>query len=170
MQKLMPYLRQTLSQSFIKQTLSDNLQIDPKLTDFLLRTVLKSQTSPTTTNKAMADFLALAGDGLAASYYPNQALTGAAPLTRTDPTVEFDWGFGTPDSTIINARPFSVRWSGFLFPQHTESYTFYVRAGDGVRLWVNGTLVIDPVNVQWKDQPIAEHSGTIPLTAGQHGC
>jgi hypothetical protein len=165
-QKLMPYLRQTLNQSFIKQTLSDNLQIDTKLTDLLLSTVLKSQTNPSTTN-AMADFLALAGDGLAASYFPNQALTGTASLKRTDPIVEFDWGFGTPDSTIFNARPFSIRWSGFLFPQYTEGYTFYVRTGDGVRLWVNGTLIIDPVNDQWKDQPIAEHSGTIALTTGQ---
>jgi hypothetical protein len=161
LERLMPYLRQTLSQGLIKQMLSDNLQLDPKLTNLLLGTVLESQMNPTT-QQAIADFLALAGDGLSATYFPNQTLTGPPALTQVHPTVDFNWGFGLPDPSI-SSKPFSVRWSGFVLPQYTEPYTFYVRAGDGVRLWVDDQLLID----QWADQSPTEHSGIIALTAGE---
>jgi hypothetical protein len=161
MRKLMPYLWQISSQSFVKQVLSDNLQLDPKTTDLLLTTVLNSQTGPTAT-KAMADFQALAGDGLSAEYFQNQSLADAPSLTRIDPMVDFSWGSGSPHRSIQPAA-FSVRWSGYLLPQYTETYTFYARVGDGVRLWVNDDLIID----EWRDQPPTDYSGKIELAAGQ---
>ncbi|HEY9845679.1 MAG TPA: PA14 domain-containing protein, partial [Candidatus Caenarcaniphilales bacterium] len=45
----------------------------------------------------------------------------------------------------------------------SETYTFYVTTDDGVRLWVNGKLLVD----NWVDQGPTERSGTIALTAGQ---
>jgi hypothetical protein len=47
--------------------------------------------------------------------------------------------------------------------QKSETYTFFVRADDGVRLWVNGQLLVN----QWKDQGTTEYSGSIALVAGQ---
>jgi hypothetical protein len=47
--------------------------------------------------------------------------------------------------------------------QKSETYTFYLRADDGLRLWVNGQLLVD----QWKDQGTTEYAGSIALTAGQ---
>ena len=161
MQRLMPYLQQAESKSFITQTLCDNLALNPELCALLLNTILNSQVSPGKAN-AMADFLALAGDGLAANYYPTIDLTGNPVATRTDPKVDYNWGFGVPD-VPIGARPFSVEWTGWVMPQYSESYTFYLRAGDGMRLWVNGQKVID----QWNDQQPTEASGAVALTAGQ---
>jgi len=76
--------------------------------------------------------------------------------------VNFDWGSGSPDASI-GADTFSARWMGQVQAQFTETYTFYTVSDDGVRLWVNGQLVVD----SWVDQGPTEHSGTIALSAGQ---
>ena len=169
-QAFMPYLQQVQSKSLITQTLCDNLGLNPTLGGLLLNTILNSQALPAPA-KAMADFLALVGDGLSAAYYPNKNLSGTAALTRIDATVNFNWGFLLSDLPI-QARPFSVRWTGFVMPQYSEEYTFYVRAGDGMRLWVNGQPVFTPL---WIDELPTEASGLTTdasgkptaLTAGQ---
>jgi hypothetical protein len=56
-----------------------------------------------------------------------------------------------------------VRWSGQVQAQYSQTYTFYARVNDGVRLWVGGKLLID----QWKEQTTTEYSGSIDLQAGQ---
>jgi len=163
-QALMPYLRRTQSEGLITQTLSDNLQIDPQLCTLLLKTVLNSQIPGKA--HAMEDFLALVGDGLTASYYSTVDLSGSPVLTRVDSTVDFSWGFaGFPDfpDPATPKLPFSAEWTGWVMPQYSETYTFYVRAGDGMRLWVNGQQLVN----SWVDEVPAETSGTIPLTAGR---
>jgi hypothetical protein len=101
------------------------------------------------------------GNGLKGQYYKDQALTTLG-LTRTDPSLNFDWGNGSPD-TAIPADHFSARWTGQIQPRYSETYTFYTTSDDGVRLWVNGQLVVD----NWTDHPATENSGTITLVAGQ---
>ncbi len=49
--------------------------------------------------------------------------------------------------TGIGADTFSVRWSGQVSPRYSQTYTFSTTSDDGVRLWVNGALLID----QWND-------------------
>jgi len=101
------------------------------------------------------------GDGLKAEYFDNADFT--APIkTRVDPKVNFDWSYNSALDGM-GAESFSIRWSGQVQALLTENYTFYARADDGVRLWVNGRLLID----QWKSQGATEYSGTIALTAGQ---
>jgi hypothetical protein len=105
-----------------------------------------------------------AGAGLTGAYYSNQQKTFYNPptLTRIDPTVNFDWGSGSPASGI-SADHFTVLWTGGVQPQFNETYTFYTTTDDGVRLWVNGRLIID----EWVDQSATEWSGAIPLQAGR---
>ena len=86
---------------------------------------------------------------------------GSPVLTRTDATVDFDWGGGSPDASISSDH-FSARWTGQVQPQFSETYTFYTNTDDGVRLWVDGKLLIDT----WQDQGPTEWSGTIDLSAG----
>ena len=99
------------------------------------------------------------GTGLNGEYYDNMNFTQRR-LTRTDATVNFDWGSGSPNAAI-GADTFSARWTGQVQPQFSETYTFYTRTDDGVRLWVNGQLLVD----KWVDQGPTEWSGTIALTA-----
>ena len=72
------------------------------------------------------------------------------PVTakRTEPNIDYNWNSGAPGPVGIAATHFSVRWTGAVIPTTTESYTFYTITDDGVRLWINGTLVID----HWPDQ------------------
>ncbi|MNB80314.1 PA14 domain protein [compost metagenome] len=101
------------------------------------------------------------GAGLKGEYYSNMNLTGLQ-LTRLDETVNFNWGEGSPINSIPIDK-FSVRWTGSIQPLFSETYTLNVVTDDGVRLWVDGKLLIDSWVIQ-----AGERVGTsIPFKAGQ---
>ena len=54
-------------------------------------------------------------------YFDNVNFTGAT-VTRTDPTVDFDWGASGPAPGIA-ADFFSVRWTGQVEAPSTGTYT-----------------------------------------------
>jgi hypothetical protein len=91
-------------------------------------------------------------------------VAGKTPdLTRNDTWVSFDWGNGSPGAPL-GSDDFAVRWTGKIIPQYTEAYTFYSYADDGMKIWVNGTLLVD----DWSDHAARERASsmTINLTAG----
>jgi hypothetical protein len=93
-------------------------------------------------------------------YYDNRWLQGPPRLTRHDVGIDFDWGYGSPAPGIPKDR-FSVRW--IRTASFREGlYRFTTTTDDGVRLRVNGHLLID----HWRDQPPTSHSGTIYLVGG----
>jgi hypothetical protein len=104
------------------------------------------------------------GTGLTGEYFTDQPSTFVNPptLVRTDAAINFDWSSGGLDS-LIDIDQFTVRWTGAVQPQFNETYTFYTTTSDGVRLWVNGQLLVD----EWLDQPATEWWGSIPLKARQ---
>ena len=101
------------------------------------------------------------GTGLIGTYFTNTTFAGT-PMTRTDATVNFAWGNGSPASSIP-VDGFSVRWTGQVQAQFSETYTFTTLSDDGVRLWVNGQQLIN----NWTDHGPTENSGTITLVAGE---
>jgi hypothetical protein len=98
--------------------------------------------------------------GLKGEYFDNLDFTNLK-LTRTDPTVNFDWAAGSPDPSI-GVDTFSVRWTGQVKADYSETYTFYATGNDYVRLYVNGQLVAD----KWATT-LGTATGTIALQAGQ---
>jgi RHS repeat-associated protein len=100
-------------------------------------------------------------NGLRGEYYSGVNFTNLK-LNRYDSTLDFDWGGGSPDPSVA-ADNFSVRWRGSVQATTSGTYTFYTESDDGVRLWVNGQLLVD----NWTDHAPTENSGTISLTAGQ---
>lgn len=54
-----------------------------------------------------------------------------------------------------------ARFEGTVTPGYTELYTFYVTVDDGVKVWINGALVLN----HWADTP-ATYTFTRNLTAG----
>ena len=81
---------------------------------------------------------------------------------RTDPTVNFNWGGGAPASGVTNDY-FSVRWTGQVLAPTSGTYRFATTSDDGVRLWVNGQLLID----NWTQHaPTINTSPAMTLTAG----
>ncbi len=100
-------------------------------------------------NPTLFTFTAGAGNGLMASFWNfdvvsngNAFPTGPAAVVRQDAQVDFDWAAGSP-SAGVGADSFAVRWEGFVEAPVTGNYTFWTQSDDGVRLWVNGNLVID---------------------------
>ncbi|MGB0386237.1 MAG: PA14 domain-containing protein [Ardenticatenaceae bacterium] len=103
------------------------------------------------------------GDGLNAEYFDNDDLTGTS-ISRIDPTVNFDWHRDTPDPAL-GEDEFSVRWSGWIKPRYSETYTFHTITNNGVRLWINDQLIID----QWHSGPPwpLDEQGSITLEGEQ---
>ena len=90
------------------------------------------------------------------SYFDNQALTGTPVTERCETAVNYDWGGGGPSGAGVGPDNFSVRWVATRLFATTGSYTFTATADDGIRVYLDGTLVID----QWRDQ-----SATYPSPA-----
>lgn len=99
--------------------------------------------------------------GLRAQYYQGKDFTNLK-WSEIDPTVNFAWGINAPNS-IVPADNFAVRWTGQVLAKTSETYTFYTRSDDGIRLWVNGQLLIN----NWTDHDVVENGGSIALIAGQ---
>jgi glucose/arabinose dehydrogenase len=118
--------------------------------------------TPATNTTFTANFTtAPVGTGLAATYWNNINFTGST-VRRTDPTVNFNFETGSPDPAIA-PDTFSARWTGLIQPRFSQTYTFFTTSDDGVRLWVNGKLVIN----DWTDHTARVDRGMIALVAGQ---
>src|SRR5918997_4007261 len=98
-----------------------------------------------------------------AEYYNNTALNGVPATTRCESAINYDWGTSEP-GTGVGGDHFSVRWTGTHDFAEAGDYTFSTTADDGVRVWVDGKLIID----QWKDQSATTYTASVPLTAGEH--
>jgi len=98
--------------------------------------------------------------GLAGQYWRSLYGNGTFSellLTRVDGMIDFSSGTWGPD---VPSSDFAVRWTGTITtPAASGTYTFFTLTDDGVRLWVNGVLVID----RWFSQPAIERSGTVAL-------
>ena len=109
------------------------------------------------------------GAGLTGNYF-NQNGTARAyfsgtTVQRTDSTVDFDWGSSTPGVTGIGSDDFSVRWTGLIRVPTTGNYNFRTESDDGVRLYINGSLLID----NWTDHgPTLDTSSSVSLIAGSY--
>jgi beta-galactosidase len=99
-------------------------------------------------------------NGLTGVYFNNNRLIGS-DLIRYDSNLSFDWGSGAPAG--IQADGWSARFTGAILADKSEEYTFYALADDGVRVFVNGSLVID----DWNNGASGERSGKITLEAGK---
>lgn len=93
----------------------------------------------------------LTAGGLKGTYYDQNGVQRAyftgSSNTRVDGPVAFDVGNGSFWPGTVPTDLFSVRWEGFVRPDTSWWYRFVTITDDGVRLWINGTLVID----NWTD-------------------
>lgn len=95
-------------------------------------------------------------------YFSNQGLAGTPSAYRDDETIDFDWGMGAPIAGVP-VDNFSVRWTADV-AFSAGTYRFSTVTDDGVRLYVDGTLVID----SWVDQAGVTRTAERSLAAGNH--
>jgi glucose/arabinose dehydrogenase/PKD repeat protein len=99
-----------------------------------------------------------------ASYFANRTLTGTPSTVRCETAINYNWGSGSPSGTVVGPDNFSVRWVGTRSFTTTRNYTFTATADDGVRVYLDGTLIIN----QWKDQAPTTYTVSRRVTAGNH--
>jgi alpha-L-fucosidase len=87
-------------------------------------------------------------------------------LRRVDPAIDFDWVRNSPGEPI-REDDFTARWTGFVEPRYSETYTLEAQADDGIRVWIDDELVVDG----WEsaEAGVGSASGTAPLEAGRRG-
>lgn len=95
-------------------------------------------------------------------YFNNTKLEGGPVLVRNDGEINFNWGMGSPDASV-SADGFSVRWTRNV---HFAGgvWRFKTTTDDGVRLYIDGNLVID----QWRLQDAVTHETKVSLAEGVH--
>lgn len=95
-------------------------------------------------------------------YFSNKTLAEPAVLTRTEASVYYHWNHGSPHPSVP-VNNFSARW---VTNEHFNAgnYRFYTGSDDGVRLYIDGALVIE----NWDDHAYEENSKDVALTEGIH--
>ena len=94
---------------------------------------------------------------------------GLQEAVFTGETLTSAFGSGTASTVDLTdvANPssgaFSARFSGSVTPLYSQLYTFTTQSSDGVRLWVNGQLLVN----NWTDHASTSNSGSISLSTGQ---
>jgi hypothetical protein len=104
------------------------------------------------------------GTGINGEYFKYKAKTEVATsvATRLDSVIDFHWGMDRPHPEV-SPNNFKVQWEGRIVPKYSEQYRFQIRADSGVRLRVNGQLIIN----DWTVVPFPVYrSGRINLEAG----
>ncbi|UCG57143.1 MAG: hypothetical protein JSU70_20040 [Phycisphaerales bacterium] len=102
------------------------------------------------------------GGGIKAEYFAGTSLSGVPILTQIEDGVDHLWGGGEVAGGISDS--ISARWTGELEVAFTERYTFYTNSDDGVRLYLDGKLIIS----NWTNHGAEEdRCRPILLEAGQ---
>jgi uncharacterized repeat protein (TIGR01451 family) len=83
-------------------------------------------------------------------------------MERADPAINFNYGKSTPDQVIPSADSFSIRWIGTVVAPQSGTFAVQTISDDGVRLYVNGQLLINDFN----DHPAKSDVAKVNLTAG----
>ena len=96
-------------------------------------------------------------------YFNNENLDGAPATERSDAAIDFDWGHGSPVAGVVDDNHFSVRWTRNLHFAGSL-WRFKTTTDDGVRLWVDGDLVID----QWRSMAQESFEVKVLLQEGVH--
>ncbi len=98
-----------------------------------------------------------------AEYYNNRTLDGDPVFTRCeDPPIAYNWGHGAPGDGV-DGNNFSVRWTGW-FSFTEDTYNFAAQTDDGMKVWVDDTLIIDA----WRDQRPTSYEASLELDEGPH--
>jgi GH43 family beta-xylosidase len=95
--------------------------------------------------------------GLRAEYFDSYL---DLALEQIEPTLDHDWADGAP-AKDVGADRFSARWTGLLVAPESGMYTLTTETDDGVRLWIDGKLIVD----DWHGHFVASNEASVALEA-----
>jgi len=96
--------------------------------------------------------------------YANRELSGDAIDTRTDNSIDFDWGKDAPTLGVLRDR-FSTRSIG-KFNFAAGYYNFNVAVDDGMKVWLDDQLIIDNWKRSWRWK--GKENRVVKITKGTH--
>ncbi|GIV83917.1 MAG: hypothetical protein KatS3mg052_0924 [Candidatus Roseilinea sp.] len=96
-------------------------------------------------------------------YWNNTIQSGPPTLTRNESALNFNWGFGSPDLMRVQPDYFSARWTRKI-NLSAGVWRFAADVDDGIRIWVDGQVVLDALNFVGRQTPSID----LPLTQGTH--
>ncbi len=66
-------------------------------------------------------------------------------FSRIDPEINFDWVRNSPGKPVTEDN-YTATWTGFIQPRFSDNYLFEAQADDGMKVWIDDTLVINKTN------------------------
>ena len=102
------------------------------------------------------------GSNWTGAYFNNQTLSGSPVFNRIDPALVFNWGPYGPGPGI-GGEHWSARWTSIQF-LNAGTYRFNVTTDDGVRIYIDGQIVIDA----WHDQAPTAYTANVAVVTGTH--
>ncbi len=143
-----------------------HIQVDYReLTDqaFAYVSFANLASNPTGPNFATpASNVSVATGSWTAQYYSNSGLSGDPAAIITEGSPNHDWGTGSPIASVP-ADNFSARWTS-IQNLAGGTYTLSAAADDGIRVYVNGNLVIN----EWHAASGQSYNTSLTLPAGQN--
>ncbi len=101
--------------------------------------------------------------GWKSEYFNDKSLASPRAICKDEANLDLNWGTTGSPGPELNADNFSARFTKTL-NLTGGSYTFYIAGDDGVRLSVDGNMLVD----QWFDHGMTEYPANLTLTEGSH--
>ena len=98
---------------------------------------------------------AFSQEGLKAEYYDGSNFEKLV-ATKYVANINQSW-FDVPPVPGINPHECSIRWTGKLRPGKSGTYTFSAIVDDGIRVWIDGALIMD----QWDLNDLGDFKSTV---------
>ena len=99
--------------------------------------------------------------GLLAEYYSNMQLSGEPAAKGVTQHINFDWKEESPEN--LPKDSFSIRFTGRIRPEKTGQYFFAACSDDGIRVYLDGELIIQ----DWSDHSARTRSAKRQLESGK---
>lgn len=105
---------------------------------------------------------AMSRPGVVGQYWNNGSFSGEPKITRVDSDINFDWGTGSPDP-LIGVDNFSARWTGYLVPRQSGTYSFGCNVDDTCKVWVDDVLHVNRTSYGTGTGPSAYYEAGVPV-------